>query len=131
MWRYAQRGGDLRFPDGGLFCRGYAGWDDGDGIPEPGEGKNDPSMQGVRNVGPLPVGVYLISEPFDHPTIGSFVLRLTPAPGTDTLGRSGFLIHGDNQAKPGAGSHGCIVIGRAEREFIAASGDRLLRVVAE
>jgi hypothetical protein len=131
MWIYVQRTGEIRL-NGSPFALAYAGWDDGDGLIEPGEGRNDPSMQGVRSVGPLPVGRYSIGLPFTHPTAGPMTLRLEPLPGTDTLGRSGFLIHGDNANR--SASHGCIVAPLPVRREIASrvvDGDRVLEVVAE
>lgn len=130
---YVQRTGEL-WLDGRLLCRGYAGLDlDGDGILEQGEGVNDPSSQAVKNVGPIPVGRYQIGPPQHHPTAGGYVMRLTPLPGTQTFGRSGFLIHGDNvdPTKRGTASHGCIVLSRADRELVWATGERILEVVAD
>ena len=54
-------------------------------------------------------------------------MPLTPV-GHDALGRSGFFIHGDS-IKGGA-SHGCIVLPRPVRLFIANSGDQDLTVVS-
>ncbi len=48
-------------------------------------------------------------------------MRLTPAPGTDTFGRSAFLIHGDNAKKDKSASEGCIILGPALRQQIAES----------
>lgn len=127
--KYVQRTGELFGPDGQLMCVGYSGKDDGDGIVEPGEGKNDPSKQTERGVGPLPVGDYAIGPPFTHPRIGEYILRLEPMEGTQMFGRSGFLIHGGNPA--GGASEGCIVVPRLVRERIWQSGDRHLLVVAE
>jgi Protein of unknown function (DUF2778) len=127
---YRQKTGEV-LRDGQLLAKGYAGWDDGDGIPEPGEGKNDPAMQAVRNVGPLPVGHYRITPPFTHPTAGPFTMRLVPLHGTETFGRDGFLIHGDSRSQPGAASHGCIILSRADRELVWATGERTLEVVAD
>jgi Tlde1 domain len=97
-----------------------------------GPGKNNPDMQGVRNVGPIPQGAYTISEPFDldggpH---GPYVLKLTPDPANVMFGRSGFLIHGDSKENPGSSSEGCIVAPRSIREAIAKSGDTRLLVIA-
>lgn len=131
MFTYHQRTGKLEHPLIGLLAVGYAGYDDGDGIPEPDEGKNDPSKQAVQNVGPVPVGDYTIGEPFSTDT-RPFAMRLNPKPGTNTFGRSGFLIHGDGYGKAaGTKSHGCIVVPRIVRWAIWGSGDRDLRVVAE
>lgn len=127
--RYTQRTGEWHGPARDLMGVGYAGWDDGDGVVEPGEGKNDPSKQTERGIGPVPVGDYVIGRPFNHPTIGEFVMRLEPMDGTETFGRSGFLIHGGNPK--GGSSQGCIVLPRLVRERIWQTGDRHLRVVAE
>jgi hypothetical protein len=56
-------------------------------------------------------------------------MALTPEPGTDTLGRDGFLIHGDSVENPGTASHGCIILPRAVRDQISASGDKQIQVV--
>lgn len=130
MWLYVQRTGEL-WHDGLLVARGYAGWDDGDGLVEPGEGKNDPGAQAQRNVGPLPVGRYTIGPPMQHPTAGAYTMRLEPHPENQMHGRAGFLIHGDRADVPGAASHGCIVLSRAVRTVIAESLDYELQVVAE
>jgi hypothetical protein len=46
------------------------------------------------------------------------------------FGRSGFFIHGDNQAMNHTASEGCIILPHAARIAIASSGDRGLRVIA-
>lgn len=129
MFTFIIRSGEILL-NGDLFAHGHAGWDDGDGIAEPGEGYNDPSMQKVRNIGPLPVGFYSISLPFTHPTIGRLVMRLEPLPGTDTFGRSGFLWHGGGLSS----SQGCLVSSLQSRELAARhvlDGERILEVIAE
>src|SRR5512146_1323064 len=130
MVTYVQRTGEL-LRGGEVIAVGCSGWDDGDGIPEPGEGKNDPAADAIRGVGPIPVGRYVIGPPMPHPTAGPFTLRLAPTPGTDTHGRSGFLIHGDSARAPGAASHGCIILPRSVRVSIWESGERDLVVVAD
>jgi lipoprotein-anchoring transpeptidase ErfK/SrfK len=132
MLTYRQKTGEL-LRDGKLLARGYAGYDDGDGVPEPGEGKNDPAAQERRGIGPLPVGRYRIGVPHTHATAGGYVMRLTPLYGTQTFGRAGFLIHGDfvDPKKRGSASHGCIILSRANRELVWASGERTLEVVAD
>ena len=57
-------------------------------------------------------------------------MRLSPKPGTDTLDRSGFMIHGDNAAANHTASEGCIILSRTTRNMIAASDDDTLVVVA-
>ena len=97
-----------------------------------GEGKNNPDMQSVRNVGPIPQGDWTIAGPpantADH---GPYVLRLTPQDETETFGRSGFLMHGDSKNAPGTASHVCVIMPRTVREQVWDSGDRDLQVVAE
>lgn len=128
MFVYEQSSGKFS-QDGVYLVTGYSGWDDGDNIPEPGEGKNNPDAQAVKNVGPIPVGQYNIGPVYDHPTKGPVVMRLTPKVGTEAFGRSAFLIHGDSVHAPGTASHGCIILPRKIRERVAASGDTDLEVV--
>lgn len=121
-WTYAQRTGDLQ-QDGKQVSAGYSGAN---------EGKNNPAMEDVPDVGPIPRGDWTISgPPADSKDHGPYVLRLTPAASTETYGRSGFLMHGDSKEHPGGASHGCIVLPRTAREEVWTSGDRDLEVVAE
>lgn len=89
--------------------------------------RNDPRQQSVQNVGPIPKGAYIITEPYDSATHGPFVLRLLAQKGTELYGRDGFLIHGDNNSH--TASHGCIILPRVTRELIHASNDVLLVVI--
>ncbi len=129
MWTYYIREGELW--KGGLLVarRLYSGADDGDGLVDEGEGMNDASKMYQRNVGPIPVGHYIIGPAFTHPTIGPLTMRLIPKGGTDTKGRDGFLIHGGSAA--GGMSHGCIVAPNLVRSIVADSRDRDLEVIAE
>ena len=86
MWIYDQLSGGLS-QDGQRVATGYSGF---------GPGKNNPDMENVPDVGPIPRGVYDIGPMHDTTTHGPHVMALTPEPGTDTLGRDGFLIHGDS-----------------------------------
>jgi hypothetical protein len=89
-------------------------------------------MQALADVGPIPQGDWIIEgPPINTAKHGPFVLTLTPSPGTDTLKRSGFLIHGDAIQASGTASKGCIIMGRTVREQIWDSGDRDLEVVPE
>jgi hypothetical protein len=119
MWTYNQVDGTL-LHDGEQAGEGYSGFADG---------KNNPEMQNVHDVGPIPVGTYQIGEPHDTTTHGPHVMALTPVAPTDTFGRDGFLIHGDSIAAPGTASHGCIIMPRNVRDAISTSGDTDLRVV--
>lgn len=119
MWIYEQATGRLLHDDK-LVAIGYSG---------AGDGKNNPAMQDVQRVGPIPKGKYTISPPHDTPSHGPYVLSLTPAPENEMHDRNGFLIHGDSIAKPGTASQGCIIMPRAAREEIWNSGDTILRVI--
>lgn len=120
MWTFKQSTGEL-FRDDVYDAIGYAGH---------AEGRDNPALQTVANVGPLPQGHYTIEPPRDTATHGPFVLSLTPDQGNAMYGRGGFLIHGDATADPGNASHGCMIFARVVRERIWASGDHLLQVIA-
>lgn len=90
------------------------------------EGRNNPDRQGEKSVGPIPVGQYKIGAAFTHKTKGAVCMRLTPI-GHKALGRSGFLIHGDN--KDGNASEGCIIQSLRTRNAIANCGEKILEVV--
>lgn len=122
MWMYAQKTGDL-LQDGNVVATGYSGCDNG---------KNNPAMQAVHEVGPIPQGNWTIQgPPINTAQHGPYVLTLTPAAGTNTFGRSGFLMHGDAVNAPGTASKGCIVMPRTAREQVWNSGDTTLEVVPE
>ncbi len=126
MWTYIQKSGEL-LHDGELEGIGYSGYDD----PVTGqEGKNNPDLQTVHEVGPIPVGRYVIGSPHDTLTHGPFVLPLTPDADNQMFDRSCFLIHGDSVVEPGTASRGCIIMSRAIRTEVAASGDHLLTVIS-
>lgn len=116
MWRYEQSTGRLWH----LVGTGYSGAE---------ECKNQPDCESIRNRGPIPRGKWRLVEKYDSPARGPFCIRLDPAYGTDTHGRSAFLIHGDSIREPGTASQGCIIMPRSVREAIWASGDRELEVV--
>ena len=116
-WNYSQTTGTLT--RGGQFVAvGYSG---------AGTGRNNPAEQAVPNVGPIPQGSYNIGPPFDAAKQGPCVMRLTPV-GHNALGRSGFLIHGDNPTHDA--STGCIILPSEIRDLIASSPDRDLEVAA-
>ncbi|SDE71964.1 Protein of unknown function [Bradyrhizobium brasilense] len=120
---YEQATGRMSVRNGGsydLLGTGYSGSKSGGGY-------NDPSKQCVKMVGPIPRGQYKVGPPGPGPS--PYSLRLTPAPGTDTCGRSGFLIHGDSISHPGNASEGCIILSRSEREAIVKTGLTTLVVV--
>lgn len=117
-WLYEQSSGEIfHFESGLLIAKGYSG------------GKtavNDGSKEHIRNVGPIPKGVYVIGKPRHSERTGNYVLDLTPL-GHNAHGRSGFQIHGDNRHGDYSASSGCIVLGPRDRTTIAA-GTPLLAV---
>jgi hypothetical protein len=117
---YSQRSGMLT-RDGTTIAIGYSGHDDG---------KNNPTMQEVPNVGPIPVGRYDIGDPRDSQKVGPYALPLEPVDGTNTFGRTAFMIHGDSIVHPGTASEGCIILLRDARHQIGESDDRRLVVTA-
>ena len=119
-WQYEQSTGRMLRPNGTVLYTGYAGYD---------WGRNLPVLQAVPFMGPIPRGTYRMTEFLDSLRgRGSNVIRLMPEPGTDTFGRDGFLIHGDNATNDA--SQGCIIVGGANnRRAIWDSADRILEVV--
>lgn len=121
-WKYAQSTGDLTSPAGSRVGAGYSGR---------GDGLNNPAMQSVPDVGPIPQGDWQIGEFFDdHGGKGPMVAHLTPAEGAETFGRSGFMIHGDNAALNHTASEGCVILPHVLRAMVMVSGDRVLTVTA-
>jgi hypothetical protein len=127
MWIYSQRTGELYWehpPVRELIGTGYSG---------AGSLKNDPAMQCISDLGPIPRGEYTIGP------IGAYgpggvlksALPLTPDPSNDMCSppRSNFLIHGDSAQHPGWASGGCIIMALSIRQKISQSGDNRLRVV--
>ena len=117
-WTYKQSTGELHHGDQ-LVGVGYSGH---------AEGRNNPAMQAVHDVGPLPRGWYTIGPAHDTTTHGPHVICLTPDPSNEEDGRAGFLMHGDN-AKHDA-SLGCIIMGPVIRNTVSASADKRLEVIA-
>ena len=118
---YSQSSGALTGADKGVVSQGWAG---------NGEGKNNPAMQEVHEVGPLPQGLYDLGpwEQF-HPGLGPLVCRLTQVEG-ETFGRDGFFIHGASMGHYGEESKGCIVLPRSQRELVQKMRVGHIRVVA-
>lgn len=121
MWTWKQAEGALYTASGGLFTHGYSGAL---------LGKNNPAMQDLLAVGPIPQGRYAVHAPHDTETHGPYVLGLQPSLENRMFGRSAFLIHGDSVHAPGTASKGCIVISKMARMSIWMSHDHELIVVA-
>ena len=121
MWTYSQSTGVLTDPLGTRTATGYSG---------KGDGKNNPAMQDVKAVGPIPRGKWLITgKPYDSARVGPYALVLEPMAGTITFGRGDFRIHGDSKSNPGTASNGCIILSRTIRALIYNSGDKVVQVV--
>src|SRR5277367_6929293 len=120
MYTYSQSTGILA-RNGVTVGEGYSGH---------GAGRNNPAMQAVPDVGPIPQGQYSIGPPFDTPPSahGPHVMRLTPVAGNNMFGRDGFLMHGDNPEHDA--SEGCIIMPPSVRGAVSASGDTDLTVTA-
>lgn len=101
---------------------GWSGYEDGINIP---------AMQDIVGIGPIPRGMWVVDgAPFDSPHMGQYVLKLTPAVGTDTRGRNSFFIHGWAVSKPFDSSQGCVVLSAKDRLTLYQSADREFLVVA-
>lgn len=124
MWTYVQSSGHLIAPNGELLAVGYSGH---------GEGLNNPAMQNVKNVGPIPVGYYSMGHPFDAPDTGEYSIPLIPHDGNEMFGRDGFRMHGDKIGHVGEflASDGCIIQSLGTRVGCWESGDHVVHVVAE
>ncbi|MCI5211336.1 MAG: DUF2778 domain-containing protein, partial [Candidatus Electrothrix sp. ATG2] len=127
-WEYEQITGDLYYVDNEktteskrvLIAKGYSG---------NGLGRDNPLRDNVKNSGPIPAGVWKIGKPRNSKKTGKHVMDLTPMEGTETHGRSGFQIHGDNKKQDNSASSGCVILNKAIREKISGSGDNELKVV--
>lgn len=115
-WTYRASDGELSH-DGEFIGTGYSGFD---------TGRNNPALEAVADVGPIPRGHYRIDAARYSPRLGPIVMNLDPVE-HDACGRLLFRIHGDN-ANHNA-SHGCIILGPSIRRLIADSKDRNLLVV--
>src|SRR5262249_50933121 len=100
--------------DGVFMGFGYSG--------HPPDGVNNPAKEDVANVGPIPRGKWYIGQFVDKPHLGPCVAPLIPDSSTQTFGRSGFYIHGDNAQGNHSASDGCIILAPTIREQIKASG---------
>lgn len=90
---------------------------------------NDPTASDRPHLGPIPRGSYRVCAAFDHARLGPCVMFLEPMKGTQTFGRGGFFIHGDNYLLNRSASSGCIVLARGLRETIAKERPLTLVVV--
>lgn len=125
MWVWDQSAGTLS-RNGQVVSKGYSG---------NGRGKNNPSLQGVRGIGPIPRGLWRMVDVYNSKNVGPFTITLykldepNPDDFDEATGRSAFRIHGDSIRAPGTASKGCIILPRNIREMMWKSGDREVEVV--
>lgn len=125
MWKWVQSTGELS-RNGEFISKGYSG---------KGRGKNNPKLQNIAGVGPIPTGKWHIMYKYDSKNVGPYTLTLYKEDGClddydKETHRSAFRIHGDSIRNPDNASKGCIILPRKIREKIWQSGDRILLVEA-
>lgn len=123
VWTYSQDDGVLD-KDGIIVDKGcYSGG---------GEGFNNPAMETVADVGPIPCGDWtFVGPPYSDPQLGPYVLQIIPRSTTITFGRSAFRLHGKPNlpADINSGSKGCICAEIRTRSAVYQSGDYDLEVI--
>ncbi len=124
-WTYSQIDGRLYDKDGLHVATGYAG---GNGGKHP-EGVNNPDMQNVKMIGPLPVGVYTFGRVVLKSHLGPYAIPLIPDPSNEMFGRSAFYCHGDTPEMNESASDGCMIMARKVREEMYKSPDHRLEVI--
>jgi hypothetical protein len=126
MWKWDQSAGELS-RDGKFISSGYAGKN---------KGVNNPALQGVAGIGPLPAGRWSMVEMRNSDHTGPMTIVLHAQDATpnddrhDATGRGAFRIHGDNVKGDRSASKGCIILPRPIRLKMWNSGDHDLLVVA-
>jgi len=122
-WRYEQRTGKLFDPSGIHIYTGYAGGNCGENP----EGVNNPNLQGVKCVGPLPTGKFTFGEVVPFSKLGPYAIPLIPDQANEMYGRGDFFMHGDTNP-PGNASEGCIIMPHIVRVRVHGSPDQALEV---
>lgn len=118
MIGYDQKTGHISL-DGVQIGTGYSGH---------GVGLNNPALETMANIGPIPRGEWRIWRWDDHHgDKGPQVADLIPID-HDAHRRDDFLIHGDNADMNHTASHGCIIAPRAIRDELRQSGETRLVV---
>jgi hypothetical protein len=129
MWKYDQSAGALS-RDGKPVSAGYSG---------KGRGKNNPSLQGVQGIGPIPAGKWRMVRCYNSANVGPVCIEIHAIDATpgddwhDVTGRGHFRVHGDSIKAPGTASKGCIILPRPVRLSMwaaAQKGDDVIEVVA-
>lgn len=121
MHIFNSRSGLFRFSDG-TYAVAYSG---------SGNGINNPALEAVPSIGPIPAGMWDIGGPYDSARVGPYALPLIPV-GHDAHGRSAFRIHGDSNTGYRIASRGCIIMSPSGlRRKIWQSGEHTLKVTSE
>ena len=127
MWTFEITTGKFYDPSGSYVSTGYSGGNRGNNP----EGVDNPADEGIRNIGPLPQGLYTFGTPVDHSQLGPFAIPLIPDPANDMKGRGDFYVHGDLVNGPAhSASEGCVIQPRSSRDAAWASSDHRLQVMA-
>ena len=106
-WVYSQSTGRLEHVQANLSFKCYSG---------KGEGRNNPSLEAVACVGPIPRGNWIMCGIRNDGSKGPFRIVLMPS-GHNAHERSAFELHGDNATHDA--SEGCIIHSpRVDREII-------------
>ena len=124
-WVFESSTGKFYTPDGSLESSGYAGGNCGRNM----EGINNPNMQNIPKVGPLPEGLYTRGKLIPESHLGKDAIELIPDPSNEMFNRSDFYLHGDTE-KPHCASEGCIIQPHPARMKFNASDDDKIKVVA-
>ena len=119
-WLYIQTTGEL-IRNGQTAGTGYSG----NGM-TPATGRNNPALEFIRNVGPIPAGRYEIGPAHNSPNTGPKTMNLTPV-GHDAYLRTDFRMHGNNATNNA--SEGCIIMPPDVRQQVIDSNDTDLIVV--
>jgi hypothetical protein len=92
------------------------------------EGVNNPAMQCVKLVGPLPRGFYTFAVPIIQSHLGPFAIPLIPDASNAMCNRGDFFCHGDTTPS-GNASQGCVIMSRATRNAMWVHQDHRIQVV--
>jgi hypothetical protein len=122
MWTYSIPTGVMYDPQGKVAGVGYAG--------APGY-INDPSEVSIKDKGPLPPGMYTITNWRTDKHMGPLCASLVQDSENQMYGRSGFNLHGDKIDHPGCGSEGCIQQIYPVRLRMSKSDDNRLKATLE
>jgi hypothetical protein len=125
-WKFVIKTGEMFDPSGKKVWTGYAGGNCGHNP----EGRNNPLMVSVHNIGPLPPGLYTLGEVVLQSHLGPYAIPLIPDPQNVMFGRKDFYCHGDTTPS-GNASEGCIIMPRFVREVMYEGHVRTIQVVAQ